>query len=117
MPASQVNITRSTPLGAAIVPGGVTFRLWAPSANAVYVVLHDIPDPDPAKCPRIEENRLVSDGCGYWTGFFPSLQDGSTYRFLVEGPGGASYKRDPRSLELELEGWPNCDCVIRGAHS
>ena len=33
MPTSQLNITSNTPLGATLVPGGATFRTWAPAAR------------------------------------------------------------------------------------
>ena len=39
MPASQSNITSNTPLGANLVPGGATFRTWAPTALEVYIAL------------------------------------------------------------------------------
>ncbi|MBV8442817.1 MAG: hypothetical protein JO312_20040, partial [Hyphomicrobiales bacterium] len=34
---SQNGITANTPLGAALVTGGATFKVWAPLANAVYL--------------------------------------------------------------------------------
>lgn len=33
MPASQVGISANTPMGATLVPGGATFRVWAPRAE------------------------------------------------------------------------------------
>ena len=39
MPASQLNITADTPLGANLVAGGATFRTWAPAAREVYIAL------------------------------------------------------------------------------
>ena len=38
MPASQDHVGPGTPMGANLVPGGCTFRLWAPHAHAVHVV-------------------------------------------------------------------------------
>ncbi len=37
MSALQTNITSQTPLGANLVGGGATFRVWAPRAKAVFV--------------------------------------------------------------------------------
>ena len=37
MPASQQHITAATPMGATLVAGGATFRVWAPRANEVYI--------------------------------------------------------------------------------
>ena len=39
MPASQLHIDACTPLGATLVPGGSTFRVWAPNAQEVYIAL------------------------------------------------------------------------------
>ena len=51
-------------MGANIVPGaGVTFRVWAPTALAVYV------SGDFNGWIQDESCRLVSDGQGIWTGF------------------------------------------------
>jgi hypothetical protein len=36
-PLSQANLTADTPMGAALIVGGATFKVWAPSAAAVYL--------------------------------------------------------------------------------
>jgi 1,4-alpha-glucan branching enzyme len=41
MTAAQTHITPSTPMGATLVDGGATFRVWAPAASAVHVALDD----------------------------------------------------------------------------
>ena len=41
MPTSQNHITPHTPMGATLVDGGATFRVWAPGATQVYVALGD----------------------------------------------------------------------------
>ncbi len=37
MALSQSNITSNTPMGATLVPGGATFKVWGPLAQAVYL--------------------------------------------------------------------------------
>lgn len=37
MGLSQTNINASTPMGATLIEGGVTFKVWAPLAQAVYL--------------------------------------------------------------------------------
>jgi hypothetical protein len=37
MALSQTNIDSSTPMGATLVSGGATFRVWGPLAQAVYL--------------------------------------------------------------------------------
>ena len=97
MAASQDHITPQTPLGASLVPGGATFRVWAPAAQAVHVALQ-APGQNPEDWRPGEADRLVRDGQGYWSGFFPGVEKGALYRFWTAGPGGEGYKRDPRAL-------------------
>lgn len=94
MPTSQVRIDERTPLGANAVPGGCTFRAWAPRAKAVYISFmatnwrHEEPD------------RLVRDAQGCWGGFVPGVAAGAEYRFYIEGEGSSGFKRDPYAREL-----------------
>ena len=41
MAASQKFVTANTPMGATLVEGGATFRVWAPRAAHVYVARGD----------------------------------------------------------------------------
>jgi 1,4-alpha-glucan branching enzyme len=38
MPASLEHIHPGTPMGANLIAGGATFRVWAPHARAVHVI-------------------------------------------------------------------------------
>lgn len=76
MQASQQFISDSTPMGAALAGNGATFRVWAPNAEHVYVVLNAGASyqPNPA-------DELIKDpSTGHWTGFFPGVVDGTQYR-------------------------------------
>ncbi|MGH6906007.1 MAG: alpha amylase C-terminal domain-containing protein, partial [Geminicoccaceae bacterium] len=111
-------IAADTPMGANIVPGGTTFRVWAPTADAVHIALHGPGHPDPADWRPEEDNKLIRDQNGYWGGLVRGVGEGALYRFWTVGqavgPAGAGYKRDPRARELELRGYPDCDGVVRG---
>src|SRR3954464_5776108 len=85
MAASQDHITPNTPLSASLVPGGATFRVWAPAAQAVHVALQ-APGQNPEDWRPGEADRLVRDGQGYWSGFFPGVEKGALYRFWTVGP-------------------------------
>ena len=118
MPASQQHISLSTPSGANLVSGGATFRTWAPNAKEVYVVLGDAGDDAPATWSKNDGDLLVQDSRGYWSGFFPGVQDGDLYRFWVvgQGPGSSEgFKRDPyaRELEVRLGDWYPCNGIVR----
>jgi 1,4-alpha-glucan branching enzyme len=111
---SMQNISAATPTGATLLPGGASFRVFAPRATAVYLngsfagTEYDQQTPD----------RLLNrDSSGYWTGFQPGAADGDTYRFFVVGTGSSGYKRDPAASELAPAGFPNCLCILRAADS
>jgi 1,4-alpha-glucan branching enzyme len=107
---AQDNIDATTPAGATLLPGGASFRVWAPRAAAVYLngnfggATFDA---------QTEDRLLLNDGTGYWTGFQAGAIDGDTYRFWVAGVGASGYKRDPYARELSPEGFPNCFSILR----
>ena len=109
---SQQNITATTSLGATIVPGGTTFRVWAPRAKAVYLN----PSVAANNVVQLSETRKMSrDAAGYWTAFEPGASDGFLYRYYVVGNASSGYKRDPYARELKDDGFPNCHCIVRNA--
>ena len=97
-------------MGGTLVPGGATFRVWAPAARAVFVV------GDFNNWTRDDNALLVQHPDGRWTGFFPNAADGMKYKFFVIGEGSQGHKRDPHAREL-TNTWPNPDCVLRAANS
>src|SRR5688572_14987338 len=98
--ASQRNISDTTPMGANLVEGGATFRVWAPEALEVYVVTDELPIARrPGWRPR-QSSGLLKRQDGSWGGFMPGLADGSRYRFYVVGRGSSGFKRDPWAREL-----------------
>jgi 1,4-alpha-glucan branching enzyme len=110
--ASQFHIDASTPMGATLVEGGATFRVWAPRATDVYVVTSAS-----GGMPR-ESDRLLRRDDGTFAGFIPDIADGAPYRFYVVGPGSSGFKRDPWARELGTNPpFPHCDCIVRHAHS
>jgi 1,4-alpha-glucan branching enzyme len=113
MPASQQNIASNTPLGANLAPGGVTFRTWAPAALQVYIALGQPSGTASPAFQKSEGDLLVKDANGFWAGFVPGLKDGDLYRFYVVGMGSEGFKRDPYARELEFNGYPGCNCIMR----
>jgi 1,4-alpha-glucan branching enzyme len=74
----QDAISADTPLGAALVPGGATFKVWAPLASAVYLngafggaVFES----------QSEDRLMAKDTLGFWTGFQAGARDGDRYRY------------------------------------
>jgi 1,4-alpha-glucan branching enzyme len=81
MAAAQQHISSSTPMGANLVNGGATFRVWAPRAKEVYAC------GDFNGWTRDPASLLVKHGDNRWTGFMPGAQDGQSYKFYVVGEG------------------------------
>lgn len=104
MPASLEHITASTPMGATLVAGGATFRVWAPHAHTIHVVgsFNGFTKRDDA--------ALIQQPDGYWHGFIAGVSEGATYKFRITGDAGTGLKRDPYARELVVPGW---ECVVR----
>ncbi len=108
---SQANITPATPMGATLVAGGATFRIWAPRAQAVYVngVFGGA-----GRNTQTNDLMMFRDQNGYWAGFLAGAADGDLYHFYVIGQGSSGYKRDPYAREMARDAdFPQCSCVIR----
>ncbi|HET7462125.1 MAG TPA: hypothetical protein VFJ82_12790, partial [Longimicrobium sp.] len=105
MPASMQHVHAGTPMGANLVAGGATFRVWAPNATAVYVI------GEFNERARDDASLLNRDEHGHWMGFLPGVKDRDRYRFYVVGTGGEGPKRDPYARELDTP-FP-ADCIVR----
>lgn len=100
-------------MGATLVANGASFRVWAPAALEVYVVLDDPGSKTPGNWTKNADDLLVKDANGLWGGFFAGVKDGDEYRFYVVGATGEGFKRDPYARELQMNGYPDCNCIVR----
>jgi 1,4-alpha-glucan branching enzyme len=105
MPVSLNYIDQDTPMGANLLNGGATFRVWAPNALAVYL------NGDFNSAAQDETTLLNQIGNGHWAGFVPVVTDRQEYMFYVTGLGSFGPKRDPWARELS-EPFPG-KCIIR----
>jgi len=112
---TQAHISDSTPLGAHLIAGGATFRLWAPRAQAVYLLT-----PSNSWKP-VPADALQRRPSGDWAGFSPGFKAGDVYKFWVVGPGTSpdqGFKRDPYARDLTaLPAFPDSHCVLRNPRS
>jgi 1,4-alpha-glucan branching enzyme len=98
----------NAPMGGTLVPGGATFRIWAPNAKQVWL------SGDFNGWKQNDDCALNRIGGGHWGGFFGGLQEGQQYLFYVDGTGSVGYKRDPRARKLSFQpAFPNCNCLVR----
>jgi maltooligosyltrehalose trehalohydrolase len=110
-PATTGPADRRLPVGAEVVPGGVHFRVWAPSCGRVEVVVEAAPG---VAFP------LDRDAEGYHAGLVPGLAAGARYRYRLdggdalpdmasrsqpEGPHGPSEVVDPAAYTWNDAGW------------
>jgi 1,4-alpha-glucan branching enzyme len=93
-------------MGATLVAGGATFRVWAPNAMSVHV------RGSFNGFAIREDASLVPDGSGYWHGFIGGVLEGALYKYWITGPAGPGWKRDPYARELRE---PNWDCVVHSS--
>lgn len=111
---SQQHITSVTSMGATLIDGGATFRVWAPRALHVYLngVLGGVRHKG-----QNTNLELKKDNNGYWSGFFAGATDGDLYRYYVVGTGSQGYKRDPYAREIASDAaFPECSCIIRATN-
>lgn len=105
MPASLDHIHPGTPMGANLIAGGATFRVWAPGAHSIHVI------GDFNNRELNDAGLLNRDDRGHWMGFIPGVRDRHRYMFYVVGDGGKDPKRDPYARELQAP-FPG-ECVVR----
>lgn len=78
-------------LGAVVTKSGVSFRVWAPFAQNVTVVVHG------------QETYLESEGDGYWSGAASEAVPGQSYKYHIQTADGQWLERnDPYARQLTL---------------
>jgi len=102
---TQDAVDPQTPMGANLVLGangfrGATFRVWAPTAKAVFVngTFNGIASWDKDQNPDLALQKLSN---AWWAGFVGGAQEGDPYKFYVIGTGTSGYKRDPYARERD----------------
>ena len=116
-PASTARTARSAtqrrlPVGADVVDGGVHFRVWAPRASRVDVIIEGAGLPMP----------LLRESDGYFSALVHEIGDGALYRYRLDdrdplmpdlasrfqpdGPHGPSRVVDPTRFRWTDADWP-----------
>ncbi len=92
--AGKMNTAVKHP-GMGAIPGAqaVTFRVWAPHAEKVYVI-GSFNDWNETSAP------LVSEQNGYWSLDVPGAKPGDEYRYLLHTPAGLLSRIDPYARKV-----------------
>jgi len=90
----KTNTAMNNP-GMGAIPGakGVTFRVWAPHAEKVYVI-GTFNDWGETSTP------LNSEENGYWSSAVSEAKTGDEYRYLLHGPNGPLSRIDPYARKV-----------------
>ncbi|MFO7985359.1 MAG: alpha-amylase family glycosyl hydrolase [Desulfatiglandaceae bacterium] len=80
-------------MGAIVAASGVTFRVWAPHADKVYVT-GAFNDWSKTSTP------LASEEKGYWSADVSEAKTGDEYRYLIHGPKGLLSRIDPYARKV-----------------
>jgi 1,4-alpha-glucan branching enzyme len=73
-------------MGASLLEGGCSFRVWAPFAEQLHVRGAFAP-------AGIAMQREAGAGSAYWSVFVPGVQAGTSYKLLLRGADGALHER------------------------
>ena len=80
-------------MGAVVTPEGITFRVWAPNADRLFV-MGNFNDWN-------EENRpLSSEDNGYWSCHVQDAKPGDEYKFIIHHRENVLYKNDPYAKKM-----------------
>src|SRR5438309_1966034 len=85
--------TNADTMGAVVHSGGVSFRVWAPNADAVHVR----GDFDAWSDSGI---AMTSDGNGNWSTDVPGAKAGQQYEYVLDSQGQRIHRADPRSRQV-----------------
>jgi len=82
-------------LGSHVSSSGADFRVWAPFAKAVSVVINtDF---------QWDETPLISEENGYWSGTVNEVKAGKSYKYRIHAADGEILERnDPRARQLTV---------------
>ncbi|GGD46948.1 1,4-alpha-glucan branching enzyme [Emticicia aquatilis] len=86
-------ISKISGMGAIVHPNGVSFRVWAPNAEVVFVV-GDFNEWDSEATP------LTNEGNGYWSADVVEAKAEQNYKYRLCTPFGEFLRNDPYAKQL-----------------
>jgi maltooligosyltrehalose trehalohydrolase len=111
------SVTRRLPIGAEVEAGGTHFRVWAPDARSVALLL------EPRNGGAARTVALEHEAGGYHSALVPGVSAGDRYRYQVngealadpasrfqpEGAFGPSEVVDPGAFRWSDDSWPGAE--------
>jgi 1,4-alpha-glucan branching enzyme len=91
--AKEAHASPHPGMGPVVVEDGVSFRVWAPNADAVYLA-GTFNDWSKDAAP------LGSDGNGYWSVFVKGAKPGDQYKYRIVNEDLDLWRNDPYAREL-----------------
>jgi 1,4-alpha-glucan branching enzyme len=92
----QVSPALQPGMGAVMHEDGVSFRVWAPHAEQVFVA-GSFSDWSPWRVP------LAREADGQWSTFVPYAQVGDAYKYVIHHGGRQLYRTDPYARDVTPE--------------
>ncbi len=84
------NMNLKDRIGAWLTPAGCFFRVWAPNAIQVTVLLQAGPN---WKAAGTSARYDLSNTSGYWSASVPGVTAGQLYRFEMKKPDGSVFQQ------------------------
>ncbi|HET8737328.1 MAG TPA: alpha-amylase family glycosyl hydrolase [Pricia sp.] len=81
-------------MGAVVCPDGVTFRIWAPNADAVSII-------GDFNTWIAERDFLEKEDKGNWAIHLPKATIGNAYTYVIHNNGRKWIRKDPYALEMD----------------
>lgn len=88
----------TTRIGAHPNDRGCSFRVWAPHATALTVLIQNGNSWDANETP--DRAPLAGPDDGYWSGTAPNVGPGQLYRYEITTDGGTFQRLDPAARDL-----------------
>lgn len=96
-------------MGANLLEGGATFRVWDPTSTRVTVR---------GTFNSWADHPLDRSAAGFWSAFVPGVKSGDQYKYFVVGQGTTGCKRDPFARALtRTPAFPQSDCIVTQPYS
>ncbi|GAB2777316.1 alpha-amylase family glycosyl hydrolase [Salinimicrobium soli] len=86
-------IAASAGMGAIVENGNVTFRVWAPHADRVFVA-------GDFNSWSEDELELQKEEAGYWAGVTDKAKEGEHYKYVIFNGEEKFFRNDPYALEV-----------------